>query len=293
MTSACFRNVACSVALAVAAAAPAWPQAASAPPARDQVERRVTSTAFLVEQSSAALQVDASGNREARERRDKALAALDQARAALAAGDVMLAHRLVDSAARTMMEAVRMSAPEQVNASKDRSDFDARLSSTRALIDAQKRIAAEKGSGVRNAELVQRIEAMVTEAQGQATAGRLADARRTLDQAYGASRAAIGGMRGGDTLVRSLHFASKEEEYVYEIDRNDTHRMLVQVLLQDKRGGSSDAMVDRALESSAKLRSQAEKQAGWREFEAGVRTLEESTRELVRAIRGAGVYIPG
>ena len=273
---------------------PVWPQAASAPPARDQVERRVNSTGYLVEQSSAARQVDESGNAAAKEKRERSRQLLGEARTALAAGDVLAAHRLVDSAARTMMEAVRMSAPDQVNAGKDRSDFEARLASTKALIEAQQRIATEKGTGARNGELVHRIDAMVSEAQRHAAAGRMSEARRMIDQAYGASRAAIGGMRGGDTLVRSLNFASKEEEYAYEIDRNDTHRMLVQVLLQDKRGAAStDAMVDRALKSAGDLRRQAEEQAGRREFDAGVRTLEESTRELVRAIRSAGVFIPG
>jgi hypothetical protein len=41
------------------------------------------------------------------------------------------------------------------------------------------------------------------------------------------------------------------------------------------------------------LRKTAEEQAAKREFDAAVKTLEESTRELVRAIRAAGVYIPG
>jgi len=282
------------VAALAATSASAWSQAASAPPSRDQVERRVTNTTFLVEQSSTARQVDASGNAEARARREKAREFLAQSRAALAAGDVLQAHRLVDSAARTMMEAVRMSAPEQVNANKDRSDFEARLSSTKALIEAQQRIASEKGAGAKNAEVVQRIDSMVLEAQRLAAAGNLADAKRTLDQAYGASRAAIGGMRGGDTLVRSLNFATKEAEYAYEVDRNDTHRMLVQVLLQDRRGAAStDAMVDRALKAAADLRRQAEEHANAKEFDKGVRTLEESTRELVRAIRSAGVFIPG
>ena len=38
----------------------------------------------------------------------------------------------VETAARTMTEAVRMSAPEQVTAGKQRADFDARMSSTQA-----------------------------------------------------------------------------------------------------------------------------------------------------------------
>jgi hypothetical protein len=41
------------------------------------------------------------------------------------------------------------------------------------------------------------------------------------------------------------------------------------------------------------LRKQADEQAQRREYEAGVKSLEDSTRELQRAIRAAGVYIPG
>ena len=92
--------------------------------------------------------------------------------------------------------------------------------------------------------------------------------------------------------MRSLNFATPEEEYHYEIDRNDTHRMLVQMLLKDKRGGA-DAMVDQAVSASGRLRTQAEAEAARNDHKTAIKTLEESTRELVKAIRAAGVYIPG
>jgi hypothetical protein len=44
---------------------------------------------------------------------------------------------------------------------------------------------------------------------------------------------------------------------------------------------------------SDELREQAEGYAGNKEYETAIDTMEESTRELVRAIRSAGVYIPG
>ena len=91
--------------------------------------------------------------------------------------------------------------------------------------------------------------------------------------------------------MRSLHFANKEEEYHYEVDRNDTHRMLVTVLLSDKPAAS--AGVQPLVQRAAQLRLQAEAAATRSEFSAAIEILEESTRELVRAIRGAGVYIPG
>jgi hypothetical protein len=263
-------------------------------PGRDQIERRLISVGTLIESSSGARQIEESGNAAAQVRRLRARELHAQATAALRSGDLAQASQLLDEAAQTMFNGVRAASAEKVTGPKDRSDFDARMESTRALLEAQKRIAAEKGGGPGAADLARRIEALMNEAARLAAAGKVDEGRVVLDQAYLAAKAAIGGMRGGDTLVRSLNFASKDEEYRYEIDRNDTHQMLVKVLLEEKRGAAGvDAMVERSTSAAAQLRKTAEEQAAKREFETAVKTLEESTRELVRAIRAAGVYIPG
>ena len=264
------------------------------PPDREQLERKLASTSTLIESSSGAKQIESSDVADAAAQRSRARDLHRQAGEALRAGQLDAAAKLLDDASRAMFAGVRLAAPEQLAARKHRADFDARMESTRALLEAQKRIAGEKSAGPRAGELSQRIESLMAEANELARGGRLVDARRTLDQAYLAVKAAIGGMREGETVVRSLNFASKEEEYRYEIDRNDTHRMLVQVLLKDKRGGSAiDSKVEQAVAAAAGLRTQAEEQAARRDHETAVKTLEQSTRELVKAIRGAGVYIPG
>lgn len=263
------------------------------PPDREQLERKLASTATLIESSSGAKQIDSSGVAGAQSQRARARDLHRQAGEALRSGQLEAAAKLLDDSSRAMFEGVRLAAPEQVVSGKQRADFDARMESTRALLEAQKRIAAEKSAGATAGELSRRVESLMAEANELARGGRLADARRTLDQAYLTVRAAIGTLRGGDTVVRSLNFANKAEEYLYEIDRNDTHRMLVQVLLKDKRGTAVDAMVDQSLAAAARLRTQAEQEASRRDHETAVRTLEQSTRELVKAIRGAGVYIPG
>ena len=268
---------------------------ASAPPSnnRDQVQRRIASTATLITTSSGAKQVEASAKPEALAKLKLAREQHAQAQAAFDAGDMDATNKLLYAVAKSLMEAVAKASPEQITAGKVRADFDARLESTRTLLDAARRIASEKGKG--NAELVKRIEGQIDQANGLAQAGKLADARVVLDQAYGATRAAVGVLRSGDTLVRSLNFANKEEEFHYEVDRNDTHRMLVQVLLADRRAGNTtmDSMVNKAMDESAQLRQQADDMARRKDFDAGVKTLEESTRSLVKAIRAAGVYIPG
>jgi hypothetical protein len=78
------------------------------------------------------------------------------------------------------------------------------------------------------------------------------------------------------------------------VDRNDTHHMLVRVLVQEKRPGpQAQAAVEDLVQRAGVLRREAEAKAGGGNFRAAIELLEQSTRELVRAIRGAGLYIPG
>jgi len=281
--------------LATWSAGAAQPAATSVVPAPDrtQLERKLESVTALTEKSSAAKQIDASGSAAARERREQARALRAQAAAALQAGDLAAAGRLLDEAARAMFDAVRLSAPDQVTRAKKRADFDARMESVQVLLEAQRRIGSEKQTADA-AQTSRRIEAQVQEAKRLADAGDLDAARAILDQAYLTAKSAIGGMREGDTLVRTLTFASKEEEYRYELDRNDTHQMLIKVLLDEKReAGNVDKMVRAFQDKAVQLRREAEARAARKDFDGAVRLLEQSTAELVRAIRGAGVYIPG
>jgi len=274
-----------------AAQAPVPPaKRAEAPPERSQVERRLQSVQTLIENSSAARKIEASGNAEAQAQRNKARQLRRHAEAAFQAGDLRSATGLLDDAARQLFEGVRLIAGEQDKTESLAAALATRLASARALLAAQKRISTEKPVGG-GEDAARRIEGMLNEVRDHLAAQRYGEARPLLDQAYLMAKASIGAMRGGDTLVRSLNFASKEEEYHYEIDRNDTHRMLLQVLAQKQAGdaGASRAFVERA----AELRREADTAGKRGDFANAIRLLEEATRELVRAIRAAGVFIPG
>jgi tetratricopeptide (TPR) repeat protein len=255
------------------------------------LERRVASVATLIESSSAARQIESSGVAAAREKRDNARLIHREAAATLRAGDSAGAARLLDQAAREMMNGVRLAKPEEVQGQKDRRDFDARMDSARALLAAQQRITAEKGSQAEAREATLRIEQAVAQAERLAAAGQIAQARPLVDRAYLSARVSIEAMRRGDTLVRSLTFASPSEEYAYEVDRNDTHRMLVDLVLAERRDVAP--VVQPLLDKAGGLRREAEAQAQRGEHDAAIRTLEAATRELVRAVRAGGIYIPG
>lgn len=266
-------------------------QRTPAPDAAD-IEKRLASVETLIERSSAARQVETSGNATARERRERARVLHRDAVAAWKAGDLARARTLLDNASREMFEGVRVAAPEQVQQDKAKRDFAARLDSTRALSDALKRISTEKASGGDIRAVIQSVDAGMRDAEQLASGGDFPRAQATLDRSYLTAKAAIGGLREGDTLVRSLHFASKEEEYRYEVDRNDTHRMLVKLLVEERRAAAGSA-IDGFVGKATQIRGQALSTAERGDFAAAIRLLEDSTRELVRAIRSAGIYIPG
>jgi putative ubiquitin-RnfH superfamily antitoxin RatB of RatAB toxin-antitoxin module len=263
-------------------------------PDRVQLERRFESVGTLLEKSTAANQIETSGVAAALEKRNNAKELYVQAKAALDANDLVKASSLLSAASKMMFEAARLAAPETVTAKKSETDYKNKLESVRALLAAQKRIATEKSDVKGAQESTQQIESLINEAERKATAGQFDGARVTLEQAYLLAKASVSSMRSGDTLVRSLNFATKEEEYHYEIDRNETHKMLVKVLLEDKLGDAPmSPRVTEFLTSAGALRGEAEAAASRRDFEAGIKLLEQSTSELVKAIRSAGIYIPG
>lgn len=115
-----------------------------------------------------------------------------------------------------------------------------------------------------------------------------------LDSVYEDAKLELERLREGETLVRSLKFANAQEEYLYELDRNDTHQMLLKVLLSEQQSGpAGQRMVEGYVEQSRQLRAKAEGEAGNGAYKQAVKSLEEATKYLQRAIRSSGVYIPG
>lgn len=262
-----------------------------APLSKEQLSRRLDSVGTLIDQSSAARQIEISGVPDAVAGRSQARELHRRAEEAYRAEDYPQATRLLNEASKKMFEAVRLAKPEEVLTEKKQRDYAARLDSVKALLDALKRIASEKGAN--QTEAVGKIENLVKEA-GKIIGGDPDRGRMLLDQAYALARLTIESLRGGDTLVRSLKFATKEEEYLYEMDRNETHQMLIKVFVVEKMAaGNADPRLKSFVDKAEELRRSAEELAARKEFEGAIKALEDSTQELQRAIRNAGIYIPG
>ena len=258
------------------------------------VESRLENLRRLVSDSAAAKRIEQSANSEAARLKTEAVEHLAAAEKLLNERRTLEASEQLQRATSKMFAAIRSAGPGKAGVQKKREDFENRYESTDVLVSALERIADEKGQQQRYAGQTRSIRAKMNLARRQADAGDIDIARSSIEGAYEEAKATVEALRQGDTLVRTLNFANKEEEYRYELDRNETHRMLVKVLLRDRPLDSrAQKSVDDRVAAALSLRKKAEQEAAAGAFDAAVATLEAATKELVRAIRSAGVYIPG
>jgi hypothetical protein len=264
-------------------------------PTPQNVETRLGYVQRLLTESSAAKKVEQSGNAQAIAMKAEAQAHFDRAKELHAAGDEGAAEAELQEAIRLLMEAARAAqGGDSAVTPKQSNDYGQRRDSVEALAKAHDRIATEKGLDEMNRELQARVSADLSVSDTLLEEGKAEEARAKLDATYEAVKSSLESLRGGDTLVRELNFETKEDEYLYELDRNDTHQMLVQVLFAEKMESSPmRATAEGFIDTAAALRADAEDAAAKKKFEQAIELLEMSTKELIRAIRSAGVYIPG
>ncbi len=261
---------------------------------KEQTEQQVKYVKKLLEVSSAAQKVKASEDinvkalyRAANNLYQNALEYIEEGENAAAAESLFHATEM-------MFRAVKVAGKQKVVNTNDRRLFELRLKSVKALLAAVQRIGEEKGLTEKTDRVKSMADAEIASAIALMKTGQPFSARKVIDNVYVEIKAAISELRSGDTLVRSLHFETKKDEYLYELDRNDTHQMLVTLLLEEKmKNPKTRKRAQKFLNKAAVLRKKAEVYAENGDYEKAVETCEESTKQIVRAIRSSGFFIPG
>lgn len=258
-----------------------------------KIDSRVNFLDKLLNSSSGAKQVIQSDNPEVKALHMEAKDLYGQARLEFEKGNNTQGSALIDQSAKIMFSAIRLATPKTAGKVKKKRDYDQEKTSVEALRKAYNRVSDEKNYQGKE-QINQKVDDFVRNADALAENSKYVVAKTELDKAYQLLKISIEAIRGGETLVRSLSFATDEEEYHYELDRNDTHSMLVKLLVEDK--GVSDytqTQVDKFTSMAKSLRTEAEQSAHDGAFKDAVIMLEQSTKQLVRAIRSAGIFIPG
>ena len=271
-----------------------WCGLSAAQTASDPLASRMQNMQRLLNESSGAQQVINGDSAAATARREQALELYRSAAQKIAAGERDEASAMLDSSARLMFEAIKLATPSSMLEDKQKVDYGSRKESVAALRNAYHRIAEETGDAKSGRQVDQQLTALIGQADALLAQGDNQAAQTELDKAYHLLKISIEAKRAGQTLVRSLNFETRKDEYLYEIDRNETHRMLVDLLVDEKQSSAyTQEQIVKFVDQALQLRQQADAYAGEGAYEVAIDLLEESTRQLVRAIRSAGIYIPG
>lgn len=219
---------------------------------------------------------------------------LDKARAALAGERLDEAAAALDEALRAAAKASKRSAGEGAGLSES-----AQRQTVRELTE---QVATYRGSLVeltRDAtlagaahEALAKVDQASESAARAAAAGRHGDAAKLLAEAYRVAVAAVSQLRAGQTVTLALKFDTPADEYAYEIKRNHSHEILVDMMISEGRAeGQKRALVDRFVAENKRLALQAEKEARAGDYKAAITTMEQATGALVRALQSVGMPV--
>lgn len=156
----------------------------------------------------------------------------------------------------------------------------------------QQRTGAQTASAKDDPEL-ERIDALIQDAHGLASAERVTEAMRALESAEHGLLLALNRVLGNQTIRYAERFDTPAEEFAYEVQRNTSYVELVPVAIHEYRPGA-DALrqMNRLIEKNRSHRGQADDLAARRDWRGALRAIRAGTLDLQRALAVAGVLVP-
>ena len=269
-----------TVCLAALLALPATAQEA-VPPAPS-----IEATRALIEDAASAQQIDRSRASQSLLMRDQARAWLKQAEAAQASGNVTEVNQHLGEARKAMLAALRLASPTQVDGEKAVRDYETRLASVKVLRDALLRLG-----GAKNIATAKDTDAYLAAAAKHASDRSFDLALVEVNQAYDVIKAGNIEQRDHTEQVVSKNFATKEDEYKYEIGRNDEYQQLSELVLK-KLAADVVANFTPVFAKAMSIRKDAQSQADKGDFAVAVTAMETSTAEYKKIIRAGGIPVP-
>ena len=269
----------------------------SSDPTPQSVEQKRAMVAGIVRDSPVATRVAASPNPDARRYLATAQDLQEQAATLLAAGQVVAANALLNEAMWQIGRARALAPDPAATLVAERGRYRQLQDSISALqksyqINLDRERARGAGEPTAGREL-DKADALIVEAGALAAADRYADANRLFDRALALLLADFHVLLGGQTLIYSRVFPQPQDEYPFELERNRSYESLVPLAVTEYRPGKDAlALIDRYVRENKSLREQAQKLAAARDLKAAVRSLQDGTEALQRALQAAGLVVP-
>jgi len=263
-------------------------------PSRQLVEQKDAFVGRLLGDSSEAVRIAESGNPEARESLSRANELRARARDALERGDLRAADAAFNEAIGMIAKARRLAPDASYRAIEQRFRYNRLVSTLDALQRSYRGHLSRIGRAESEDPGWNAVSLLIQRAQSLRTSDQLGQANLALLRAEQRLLEAFGGMLSGSTLDYTPRFSGEAEEFVFELERNRGYRELVPIALSElKPSGDAARRVEHHLETDRSLSGKARELAGRKRYAEALSTIRASTVSLQRALRAAGLAVPG
>lgn len=241
----------------------------------------------VIMRSSSAVRIEQSDNEEAKEKLLQARDKYKQARQAQSDSDFTKSEELANEAIR-LVTAAAMKVPNKVD---DQDVQKRRYHELLAQIDTYRNW--EHQSSTLDADTQAQMDNAIVEiekAAKYAAGNDYAKANEFLSMALNIVIKAKNSSLKERTFSYDLNFETPIDEYKYELSRNDDYVRLIPIAISQKQPSAGiQNLMDRFVQKAKTLRNDAESQYEQKQFEQAVLTMQESTKELVSALKIVGV----
>ncbi|MBL4614000.1 MAG: hypothetical protein JKY27_03900 [Magnetovibrio sp.] len=258
------------------------------------VQQKMKYFTNLVEKGAAAKLITSSGDAAAKQILEDVRRLVVEASVDVDAGQNVAADDKLNKALNMISSVARKLVGGDAKKKRLTNAFNLRKESVLVFLEAYERISKEKKIGSKAVANTRQVRAFLDSAEKKIASGNLQKAREELETAYSLITAYTADLRQGDTLVRELRFDTPKDEYLYEIDRNDSLFSVLDMTLKEKKPNPRFLSKINAFKQEAEdVRKTAEIQAGVGEFDKAMKTLSKANKVLIKAVRMGGLFIPG
>lgn len=213
-----------------------------------------------------------------------------KAREQLQQGELDAAEQRLDDGLKAFGMAARkvIDVEREQQIEKDR--FQELVNRSKGFIEALARAVSENGRTVSTQFDEIHFKQQMSTAKSLARHKRFGDANHHLEPALATLEQALSTARHQQTLTNTLNFDSPSEELAYERERNQSHLLLISLMMSERVISNEHLeMIDEIRERNRQLVDRAVLLDAQGDTESAIDSLERGTGELVRALRLTGL----
>lgn len=273
------------------------PAEAAARSPQAALENKTRLVKLLLAQSPAVQRIPQSGNAQAKKKLAEAQALYAKAADEAAGGRTDAAIKLLDEALREIVSASRLVPDPAQAASQERSRYAAMIETVRTFAGLHQNVSARMAAKNVQASAKPldpaRVNGMMEKAEALAAGGNHKDANALLNGAYKELVASLNRMLLAETIVYDLKFDTPADEFRHELARNRSYEELVPLAVAQLNVPRETALLaERYVQQGRSLREQAQKQGSGGDYAAALKTIQDATGQIQRALRIAGLIVP-